>query len=137
MSFSPRVLDFILLEIEKCVDKKKLLSVAKPDRECRDEFGSARITQKDRMRECREYDRFSSVALSCHREIVPEVILYYYDVYYNNKYYISTFYKSHAFITARGKCCNLYCRRTPSCYLAVIILRIIDIKCKSGRTTRV
>lgn len=37
------------------------------------------------MRECRKYDRFSSVALSCHREIVPEVILYYYDVYCNNK----------------------------------------------------
>lgn len=42
---------------------------------------------------------FSSVALSCHREIVPEVILYFYDVYCNNKYYISTFYKSRVFIT--------------------------------------
>lgn len=76
-----------------------------------DEFGSVRATQKDKMRECREYNRFSSAALSCHREIVPEVILYYYDVYCNNKYYISTFYKSHAFIIARGKFYNLYCCR--------------------------
>lgn len=50
-------------------------------------------TLKDRIRECPEYDYFTTVALSCHREIVPEVILYYYAVYCNNKYYISTFYK--------------------------------------------
>lgn len=56
---------------------------------------------KNRMRENAESTTvFSSVALSCHREIVPEVILYYYDVYCNNKYYISTFYKSYVFITA-------------------------------------
>ncbi|KYM83132.1 hypothetical protein ALC53_06399 [Atta colombica] len=27
---------------------------------------------KDRIRECPEYDCFTTVALSCHREIVPE-----------------------------------------------------------------
>jgi len=63
----------------------------------------ARTTLKDRIRECPEYDCFTTVALSCHREIVPEVILYYYDVYCNNKYYISTFYKKIASFTAKDK----------------------------------
>lgn len=59
-----------------------------------------RATLKNRIWECLEYDCFTTVALSCHREIVPEVILYYYDVYCNNKYYISTFYKkSYAFFS--------------------------------------
>lgn len=73
----------------------------------------AKATLKDRIRECPEYDCFTTVALSCHREIVPEVILYYYDVYCNNKYYISTFYKKNRMPLSLLKVnfCYLY-RRT-------------------------
>jgi hypothetical protein len=72
----------LLLEIEECMKgNKKERSRSRcrsADRtECVVMNSEARATQKDGMRECRVYrDRFSSVALSCHREIVPEVILY-------------------------------------------------------------
>lgn len=88
---SPRALD-LLLEIEECIKRRNRCRLA--DRtESAVMKSEARAMLKDRIQECPEYDCFTTVALSCHREIVPEVILYYYDVYYNNKYYISTFYK--------------------------------------------
>jgi len=74
---------------------------------------------KDRIRECPEYDCFTTVALSCHREIVPEVILYYYDVYCNNKYYISTFYKKFVRL--------LHCQINCCTFIAVLITIILHI----------
>lgn len=101
---SPRALD-ILLEIEECIKKKKRNRCPLTSRTRAPWWSRKReLGLKDRIWECPEYDCFTTVALSCHREIVPEVILYYYDVYCNNKYYISTFYKkSCASFTAKNK----------------------------------
>lgn len=108
---SPRVLD-LLLEIEECIRKKKKPLCRLTDRTESAVLKAAKVTLKDRIRECPEYDCFTTVALSCHREIVPEVILYYYDVYCNNKYYISTFYKKkivRLFLLLKINC-YLHCR---------------------------
>lgn len=98
---SLRALD-LLLEIEECMEKKRnRYRLTDRIEEC---SRVARATLKNRIGECPEYDCFTSVALSCHREIVSEVILYYYDVYCNNKYYISTFYKKlYASFIAKNK----------------------------------
>lgn len=120
---SPRALD-LLLEIEEGIKKKKPLPVGRPDREHRVEV-EARAMLKDRIRECPVYDCFTTVALSCHREIVSEVILYYYDVYCNNKYYISTFYKkSYASFIAKDKSCYLY-RLTFMFVTAILLILLI------------
>lgn len=70
----------LLLEIEECIkrkkrERKKPLPLAGRE-PCRDEFRSEKSYKRMECENAESTDRFSSVALSCHREIVPEVILY-------------------------------------------------------------
>lgn len=58
-------------------ERSRCRAVDRPGREeCRDEFGEREPHERIGYENAESTDRFSSVALSCHREIVPEVILY-------------------------------------------------------------